>query len=131
MERWGDRDWTGHDHLLRLLRAAGLRPRVEHIAREDFPERWDRAEAARRPPEMITANNRAGLVRDLEKKGRLIPVRSDRLYWMTEVASCGDFRGRWLYFVAGSAHEAAGRRAVDGLLRPGPETHLPGPVLAG
>jgi hypothetical protein len=130
IEKWSDGDWTGHAHLLRLLRAAGLRPRVEHIAREDFPERWDRAEAARRPPELIAADSWAGLLRDLDKKGRMIQVQSERLVWMTELASCADFRGRWLFLVAGLSHQAAGRRAVDELLRPGPEISLPGPVLA-
>jgi thioredoxin-related protein len=130
IERWNDRDWTGHGHLLRLLRAAGLHPRVEHIAREDFPERWDRAEAARRLPELLTTNG-GGLVRGLERKGQLLAVQSERLAWMTEVASCADFKGRLPFLVAGSAHEAASRRAVDELLRPGPENPLPGPVLAG
>jgi hypothetical protein len=130
IERWADDDWTGHAHLLRLLRAAGFRPRIEHIAREDFPSRWDRAEVSRKLPELITATNWAGLVRDLQKKDRLVTVRSDRLGWMTEIASCADFQGRWLYLVAGPPYQTTGRRAVDELLRPGPETRLPGPELA-
>jgi hypothetical protein len=130
IEKWSDGDWTGHAHLLRLLRAAGFRPRVEHIAREDFPERWDRAEAARRTPELIVADSWAGLLRDLEKKGRLIQVQSERLAWMTELASCADFQGRWFFLVADPSHQAAGRRAADELLRPGPENVLPGPVLS-
>ena len=35
VDRWNDEDWTGHAHLRRLLQAAGLRPRIEHIARDD------------------------------------------------------------------------------------------------
>jgi thioredoxin-related protein len=129
IERWIDGDWTSHNHLLRLLHAAGFHPRVEHIAREDFPVRWDRAEVSRKLPVLITADNWAGLVRELDRKGRLIHVQSERLVWMAEVASCADFQGRWLFLVAGSPYETAGRRAVDELLRSGPETHLPGPEL--
>ena len=45
IERWNDGDWTGHAQLLGLLRAAGLRPRVEHMAREVFASRWESAAA--------------------------------------------------------------------------------------
>jgi hypothetical protein len=129
IERWADSDWTGHAHLLRLLGAAGFRPRIEHIAREDFPARWDRAEVSGKLPELIAAAP-GGLVLDLEKKGRLTQVHSERLGWMPEIASCADFRGLPRFLVAGSPHETTGRRAVDELLRPGPETSLPGPELA-
>ena len=64
IQRWGDEDWTGHAQLLHLLRTAGLRPRVEHIARESFPSRWDRAEATGQVPELVMADQAAGLVRD-------------------------------------------------------------------
>jgi hypothetical protein len=130
IEKWADGDWTGHAHLLRLLRTVRCRPRVEHIAREDFRARWDRAQLSRKLPDLITATDWAGLIRELQRDGRLIVVRSERLTWMTEVASCADFRGRFLYLVAGSPHEVAGRRAVDELLRPAPETRLPGRELA-
>jgi hypothetical protein len=130
LERWNDGDWTGHAHLRRLLAAAGLRPRIEHIARDDFAERWDRAKAAGRAPDLIVADNLAGLVRELEMNGRLIHVQSQRLSWMTEIASCDDFARRWRFLVAGSAHRSSAKRALDELLRPGPETSLPGPVLS-
>ncbi len=129
IRRWGDEDWTGHTQLLRLLRSAGLRPRVEHMARESFPARWDRAEAAGRAPEIVVADQMAGLVRDLERKGRLIPLLSGRLTWAPQNASCPDLAGRSVYLVAGSRHEGAGRKAADELLRPGPEATLPGRVL--
>ncbi len=127
--RWKDGDWTGHVQLLRLLKSAGLRPRVEHLAREDFADRWDDAIVQHRLPELITGDRLVGLLVDLHTKGRLIMVRSERLSWMTEVASCADFAGRWLFLVVGSPHEAEGRKAVDELLRPGAEPPLPGPEL--
>ena len=129
IKRWGDEDWTGHAHLIQLLRAAGLRPRVEHLAREDFPARWDRAEAAGQAPDIITADLRAGLVRELVRKGRFTNVWSERLTWTPEVASCPDFAGRPPLLVAGSRHEAAGRITVGELLKPGPEMILPGSDL--
>ena len=129
--RWDDGDWTGHAHLRRLLGSAGLRPRIEHIARDEFTERWDRAKATGHGPDLITADNWAGLVRDLETKGLLIHVQSERLSWMTEVASCDDFARRWRFLVADSAKKASARKALDELHRPGPETSLPGPVLPG
>ncbi len=127
--RWKDGDWTGHVLLLRLFRAAGLRPRVEHMTREDFPDRWEDAVDQHHVPELITGDRLVGLVADLHAKGRLILVRSERLNWMTEVASCADFRGRWLFLVAGSPHEAEGRKALEELLKPGAEVPLPGPEL--
>jgi hypothetical protein len=36
LKRWSDGDWTDHAHLRRVLGAAGLRPRIEHISRDDF-----------------------------------------------------------------------------------------------
>ncbi len=98
--------------------------------REDFGERWDRARAAGMAPDLIAADKLAGLVRELETKGRLIHVQSERLSWMTEVASCDDFARRWRFLVAGSAHGSSAKRALDELLRPGPGTSLPGPVLS-
>ena len=129
INRWSDSDWTSHAHLLRLLRAAGFRPRVEHLAREDFPARWDAAESASKVPDLITADNWAGLILELESKGRLVSLRSDRLTWMTDVASCPDFKGRSLFLVTDSQHKVAARRTVNELLRPGPEMSLPGVEL--
>jgi hypothetical protein len=128
--RWKDGEWTGHARLLRLLQAAGLRPRVEHMAREDFGDRWEEAVGLGHLPELVTVDRFNGLFLDLEAKGRLVGVRSERLTFMTEVASCADFAGRWLSLVVGSPHEAEGRRAVDELLKPGPETPLPGPEIS-
>ena len=91
--RWKDADWIGHARLLRLLQVAGLRPRVEHLTHEDFPDRWDDAVVQHRLPELITGDRLVGLLADLHAKGRLIMVRSERLSWMTEVASCADFGG--------------------------------------
>jgi hypothetical protein len=130
IERWTDGEWTGHGHLLRLLRAVGLHPRVEHIAREDFPARWDRGEVSRKLPELIAADTWSGLVRELERGARLVQVHSERLCWMTEAASCDDFKGRQFFLVADSPHKTATSRAIDELLRPGPENRLPGPELA-
>jgi thioredoxin-related protein len=131
LNRWNDGDWTGHAHLRRLLGSAGLRPRIEHISRDEFAERWDRAKTTGQAPDLITADKWAGLVRDLETKGLLIHLQSERLSWMTEVASCGDFARRWRFLVADSAQKSSARKAVDELHRPGPETSLPGPVLPG
>ena len=129
IKRWGDDDWTGHAQLLHLLRSAGLRPRVEHMARESFPERWDRAEAAGQAPELVVVDQMAGLIRELERNGRLLPMISERLTWTPENASCADLAGRMAFLVGGSRHEEAGRKAVAELLRPGPEMTLPGPAL--
>ncbi len=129
IKRWDDDDWAGHAHLLHLLRNAGLSPRVEHMARESFPARWDRAAAAGQVPELIMADQLAGLVRDLERVGRLLPLISERLTWTPENASCPDFAGRMALLVVASPHENAGRKAVTELLRSGPATTLPGPEL--
>lgn len=129
IKHWGDEDWTGHAHLLQLLRAAGIRPRIDHMAREDFPARWARAEAAGQAPDIITADRWAGLVRELDRKGRLLSFLSGRLSAMPEAASCSDFAGRSPFLVAGSRHEVAGRKAATELLRPGPEMTLPGSEL--
>src|SRR5690349_14953673 len=56
IKRWGDAEGTGHARLLRLLGDAGLRPRVEHMAGRDFPDRWDEAVDRGHPPELITAD---------------------------------------------------------------------------
>ena len=53
----------------RLLAAAGLRPRIEHISRDEFADRWDRGKASGSVPDLITADKLAGLVRELERKG--------------------------------------------------------------
>ncbi len=129
VKRWGDDDWSGHAHLLRLLRNAGLRPRVEHMARENFPPRWDQSLAAGQVPELVIADQMAGLVRELGQEGRLLPLMSERLTWTPENASCPDFAGRMAFLVARSRHQDAGRKAVAELLRPGPEMTLPGPEL--
>jgi hypothetical protein len=118
--RWSESDWTSHAHLLRLLRAAGIEARAEHIAREDFPARWDAAVAASRIPDLISPQNWAGLIKQLEDQGRLTGVRSQRLSWMPEVASCSDFNGRWLYLVNDSEHQAPAQKALVELLRPAP-----------
>lgn len=134
IKRWGDDDWTGHAQLLRLLRQAGLRPRVEHLSRDSFASRWDQAEAGGRVPELIVADQLAGLVRDLERKGRLHSVISERLSWTPENASCPDFAGRMAFRVVGSPRADAGQKALDELLKPGPELTLPGqdlPEVAG
>lgn len=129
IERWVDGDWTSHSHLLRLLRAAGLRTRIEHIAREDFPARWDDADEVGRAPELITSARMAGLIGELIEGGQLFHVHSERLMWSPEVASCPDFAGRGLFLVAGSRDRTAGRRAAAALLEPAPATPLPGPDL--
>ena len=134
IKRWGDDDWTGHAHLLRLLRAAGLRLRIEHLSRESFPERWERAKAAGCLPGLVTANSSTGVIGTLLKQGRLLQLVSERLTWTPENASCSDFAGRWLYLVADARNGDAARRAAAELLRPGPEVSLPGlevPTAAG
>jgi hypothetical protein len=99
------------------------------MARESFPARWDQAEAARHVPELVMADQVAGLVRDLLQRGRLLPLVSERLTATPENASCPDFAGRMAFLVDGSQHERAGRRAVAELLRPGPAIALPGHQL--
>ena len=128
--RWGDADWIGHAHLIQLLRAAGLHPRIEHMTREDLPARWDRAEAAGKVPDLISAERLAGLVRDLSQKKRLVGIVSTRLQEAPENASCPDFARRWIHLVTASRNEEAARKAAAEILRPGPETTLPGVELA-
>ena len=126
LERWNDSDWTSHAHLRRLLGSAGLRPRIEHMARDDFTERWDRVKARGQAPDFITADKLAGLVRELEMSGRLIHVQSERLSWMTELASCDDFAAlafpRHRFGTQGVGPESA-RRAAQA--RPGNELARP------
>jgi hypothetical protein len=129
VEAWRDPDAFRHPVLLALLSAAGLRPRVEHLSRADFPARWPQAEALRRLPDLIAPTNWAGLVRELDKAGRFRTIQSSRLSFMTENASCQDFSHRFLLLVRGSAHESQARKAVEVLLAPGPEFELPGPPL--
>ncbi len=134
LKRWNDDAWTGHAGLLRLLRDVGLHPRVEHMAHGDFPDRWDDAAKGGRLPELVTGDRWTDLLFDLEAKGRLVMVRSDRLSWMRQEASCPDFQGRWLFLVARARHEADGRTALDAILKPGRVTPLPGeevPATAG
>jgi hypothetical protein len=69
VERWGDVDRTKHATLLRLLKASGLRPRVEHIARAAFPDRWNRVDTERKLHDLIVSDSLAGLVGELNRKG--------------------------------------------------------------
>ena len=79
MKRWADPKAFDHPQLLKILRASGSSPRVEHLAFSDFLLRWDRAAAARRLPDLIASEKRTASVRDLERHGRLLPVVSQRL----------------------------------------------------
>ena len=63
------------------------------MARNDFPDRWEDAVDRKHLPELITADRLVGLLVDLEAKGRLIGVRSQRLTLDAEAASCADFTG--------------------------------------
>jgi len=128
--RWGDGDWIGHRQLLQVLRGAGVRPRIEHVAREQLPDRWERALAAGRLPQLITADAMAGLILGLQRDGKLIVVSSARLASRPEAASCHDFARRFLFLVTGTKNEQAGRRAVSALLKPSPGTSLPGAGLS-
>jgi hypothetical protein len=127
---WSNPDAFRHPVLIQLLFANGLKPRIEHMARADFPARWQQAEAAHRLPDLLCPTNWAGVLRELDKAGRLRFVRSDRLSWRTENASCQDFLGRFVFLMRGSFHESNGRKAVELLLMPGPEIELPGPRLS-
>jgi thiol-disulfide isomerase/thioredoxin len=129
MKRWADPKAFDHPQLLQILRASGSSPRVEHLAFSDFPARWDRAAAARRLPDLIASETLPASARDLERQGRLLAVGSQRLAWMPGLASCPDFTRRFLHLVQGGPNESAIRRAVDEILKPGPETSLPGPRL--
>ncbi len=126
---WSDPDAFRHPVLVPFLLASGLKPRIEHIGRADFPARWTQAEAAHRLPDLLCPTNWAGNIRELHKAGRLRSVSSNRLTWLTENASCQDFSSRFVMLVRGSLHESNGRKAVELLLRPGPEIELPGPRL--
>jgi hypothetical protein len=129
MKRWADPKAFDHPQLLQILRASGSSPRVEHLAFNDFPTRWDQAAAASRVPDLIASEKLPASARDLERHGRLLAVVSQRLDMMPELASCPDFAGRSLHFLHDGPHESAARRAVGEILKPGPETGLPGPQL--
>ena len=129
IQQWIDKDLMGHFHLLCLLRAAGFNPRIEHIPREAFPSRWERANASGQSPDVITANRLAGMVRQLEREGRLIHFVSERLTWIPEAASCLDFARRLTFLVSGPRDEGAASRIAKLLLEPAPETTLPGQDL--
>jgi hypothetical protein len=115
---------------VQLLLAGGLKPRVEHMARADFPARWTQAEATHRLPDLLCPTNWAGTIRELENAGRLRFVSSERLTARTDNASCQDFSMRFVFLVRGSFHESNGRRAIELLLMPGPEIEVPGPSLS-
>ena len=127
--RWSDRDWTSHAHMLRLLHAAGVEARVEHIARDELPARWDAAVARGQVPDLISAQQWAGLIKQLETGGRLRRVQSERLTWLPESAACSDFKGRWLFLVNEPEHPIRARQAMEELLRPAPEMVLAGKEL--
>ena len=127
--RWGDADWTEHAQLIGLLRAAQLHPRIEHLALEDFPARWEQAEAVGKIPDLISAEKLGGVFGDLYRKKRLVTITSSRLSWTPGNASCPDFAKRFLHLVTASRHEEAGRKAASAILEPGPQTDLPGPRL--
>jgi hypothetical protein len=129
MERWADPKAFDHPQLLQILRASGSSPRVEHLAFSDFPACWDRAAATGRLPDLIASENLPASARDLERHGRLLAVVSQRLTWMPDLASCPDFTGRLLHLLHDGPHESATRGAVEEILKPGPETDLPGPRL--
>ncbi len=127
---WNQAEAFRHPGLLWLLSSLGLKPRIEHMSRSDFPTRWQQAEAQHRLPDLISPTNRAGTIRDLEKAGRFRAVGSERLSQRTENAACQDFARRFLYLVRGSLHESNGRMAVGLLLGPGPGNELPGRALS-
>jgi hypothetical protein len=129
IKRWTDPKAFDHRQLLQILRASGSSPRVEHLAFSDFPARWDRAAAAGRLPDLIASEKLPASARELERRGRLLGVVSQRLAWMPGLASCPDFAGRSLHMLQGGPHESAARRAVGELVKPGPETDPPGPRL--
>lgn len=127
---WADPDAFRHPVLVPFLLANGLKPRIEHMTRADFSARWTQAESAHRLPDLLCPTNWAGTIRDLEKAGRLRFVGSERLTSRTDNASCQDFSGRFVMLVRGSFHESNGRKAVELILRPGPEIELPGPRIS-
>ena len=67
---WADQDAFRHPVLVPFLLANGLKPRIEHIGRADFPARWMEAEAMRRLPDLLGPTNLAGTIRELEAAGR-------------------------------------------------------------
>ena len=127
---WSDSEAFRHPMLVPLLVASGLKPRIEHMSRADFPARWQQAEALHRLPDLICPTNLAGTIRELDKAGRLRFVSSERLTARTDNASCQDFSRRFVFLVCGSLHESNGRRTIELILRPGPEIELPGPRLS-
>jgi len=129
MKRWADPKAFDHPQLLQVLRTPDSSPRVEHMAFSDFPAHWDRAAAAGCLPDLIASEKLPASARDLERHGRLLAVVSQRLTWMPGLASCPDFAGRSIHLLHNGPHESAARRAVEQILKPGPETDLPGPRL--
>jgi len=127
---WADPKAFDHPQLLQILRASGFSPRVEHLAFSDFPARWDRAAAAGCLPDLVASEKLPASARDLQRRGRLLGVVSERLASMPGLASCPDFAGRSLHMLQGGPHESAARRAVGEILKPGPETDPPGPRLS-
>jgi Thioredoxin-like len=127
---WSNPDAFRHPVLCQFLLSNGLKPRIEHIGRGDFPARWQQADAMHRLPDLLGTTSWGGTIRDLfEKEGRVRIVGSERLTARTDSASCQDFSGRFVILVRGSFHESNCRKAVELLLRPGPEIELPGPRL--
>jgi HEAT repeats len=111
MKRSGDEDWTRHAQLLRLLAAAGIQARIEHVTHEGFPAKWKRAESQGQVPGILVTDDSAELVAELERKGRLAPVS-----WNPKSASSPHFSGRGTFVVIGARYECMGRNAVNEIL---------------
>lgn len=127
---WNDGEKFTHPALRRMLDAAGMKTRVEHISQAELAVRWKDAESDHRLPDLLSATNWAGTVRALEKEGRLKPVVSERLSFLTEHASCADFALRFLHLVRDSVHPSLRDKAVEVILKLGPTFELPGRHLS-
>ena len=71
MSRWADPKAFEHALLLKILKATGSAPRLEHMAFSDFPERWQQAAEANRLPHLIASEKLPATARDLDAPGAI------------------------------------------------------------
>jgi thiol-disulfide isomerase/thioredoxin len=117
-ERFQTLHWSDHADLLKHLNAKGFRPRIEHFYRWEISDRWNKAQAARRLPDLLACPQVNGFFQDLMKRGVVGDVISTRLSTAGPLAICGDFRLRRVFSVSGSPHPTRAVEAAWAIFEP-------------
>jgi hypothetical protein len=117
-ERFQEPHWSDHADLLKHLHAKGFRARIEHLYRWDVSDRWKRAQASHRLPDLFACPQVNGFFQDLMKRGLVGDVLSMRLSEAGPLAVCGDFRSRRIFTVPDSPHAARAAEAAWAIFEP-------------